>query len=58
LSQKLEEEVTIKREVTGVIRDLIFFVKYLREQGRVGPIPDDSVLLSLAREFWDSEHGE
>jgi len=55
---KLEEEVTVKREVTGVLRDLVLFVKYLREQGRIGLIPDDSTLISLAREFWDCEHGE
>jgi hypothetical protein len=58
LNQKLTERVTVDREVTGVIRDLVFFVKYLREQCRVGPIPEDAVLLQCAREFWDREHGE
>lgn len=58
MAEKIVETVTVEREVTGPILDLVLFVKYLREQGRVGPIPEDSVLVQQAREFWDHEHGE
>ena len=58
MNQKLEEEVTVRREVTGTIRDLVLFVKFLREQGTIGPVPDDTALVREAREFWDREHGE
>jgi len=58
MAEKIMETVTIDREVTGVIRDLIFFVKYLRKTGQIGPIPENDVLLAAAREFWDIQHGE
>jgi hypothetical protein len=55
---KLTERVMVEREITGTIRDLVMFVHYLREAGRIGPIPADPVLVEQAREFWDREHGE
>jgi len=55
---KLYETVTIKREITGPIRDLVLFVKQLREQGRIGTIPDDEVLVQQAKDFWEAQHGD
>lgn len=55
MTYKLEEEVTVKREVTGIIRDLVMFVRSLRDEGYIDEIPND---VERAREYWDREHGE
>ena len=57
---KLTETVTVEREVTGVIRDLVMFVYYLRGNGYSDKIDvlTDKELLKAARDFWDEEHGE
>lgn len=59
-NHKLTERVTIDREVTGVIRDLVLFVHYLREEGHGVQIEklDDATLLRAANNYWDREHGE
>jgi hypothetical protein len=60
LNQKLTERVTVEQEVTGVIRDLVLFVHYLRETscGGVDVRLSDDALLRAARNYWDREHGE
>jgi ribosomal protein L1 len=59
---KLTETVTIEQEVTGVIADLVHFVRYVgRVLGQRGLNPSaatDEQLISLARDFWDTQHGE
>jgi hypothetical protein len=60
LNKKLTERVTVEQEVTGVIRDLVFFVHYLRENSHGLPLETmkDDELLRAARNYWDREHGE
>lgn len=58
MAEKLTEKVTVEREITGPIRDLVLFVKYLREQGRIGPIPENEVLIQQANDFWENQHGD
>jgi hypothetical protein len=60
VNHKLTERVTIEQEVTGVIRDLVLFVHYLRETSHGVAIEklDDGALLRAARNYWDREHGE
>lgn len=60
MSKKLIERVVIEQEVTGVIRDLVLFVHYLRENSHgmaLETIKDDE-LLRAAQNYWDREHGE
>ena len=59
-NRKLTERVTVDQEITGVIRDLVFFVHYLRD-GHPGidiEKLDDATLVRAARNYWDREHGE
>lgn len=60
LNKKLTERVTVDQEVTGVIRDLVLFVHYLRENNQGSRIEGltDAELLRAARNYWDREHGE
>ena len=37
MNKKLTERVTVEQEVTGVIRDLVLFVHYLRENSHGCP---------------------
>lgn len=57
---KLTERVMVEREITGVVRDLVMFVHYLRENSHgcaLETLKDDE-LVRAARNFWDREHGE
>lgn len=58
MSRKLTETVTVEREITGVIRDLVIFVHYLRATGLDMNTATDAALVEAARAFWDREHGE
>ena len=49
--EKLMEKVFIEVEVTGAAKDLVLFVKHLRQTGWVGPVASDDQLIRLAREF-------
>jgi hypothetical protein len=56
---KLTERVTVDREITGIIRDLVLFVRYLEECGLCDDLElDNDSLVRAAREYWDREHGE
>jgi hypothetical protein len=60
---KLEETVTVTREVPRPIADLVFFVKFLRERAAsryVNGIQsmNDEELLVAARDYWAYAHGE
>lgn len=52
----LKEKVTIEREVTGVIADLVHFARRLQTK-EVWKMTD-AELVAEARDFWDSRHGE
>jgi len=56
---KIEETVTVTREVTGPIKDLVGFVRYLIGQKVIDPVShSNEELVKYARVFWDREHGE
>ena len=54
--KKLTEEVTITREVSGRIRDLVFFARSV--QDRDIKAMSDKELIAAANAFWDQQHGE
>lgn len=56
---KITELVTVEREVTGMIRDLVLFVRYVDEETKTA-IEDltNEQLVVMARDFWEREHGE
>lgn len=59
-NNKLTERVVVEQEVTGVIRDLVMFARYLSKHSRGVPVEkqSDADLLDAARNYWDREHGE
>ena len=52
----LTETVTVKREVTGVIADLVNFAKKISLHD-INDLSDEQ-LIKMARDFWESQHGE
>ena len=60
------ETVTREEQVTGVIADMINFVRYLDgvydfaklDTEFADVINKDDVMVQLARAFWDQQHGE
>lgn len=57
--KKIEETVTITREITGPVRDLVGFVRYLSDIKLIDPKrATDEQLVAHARIFWNREHGE
>lgn len=56
----LKETVTVEREVTGIIADLVHFARKLGTELRIEGLArlSDSQLIQLARDYWDSQHGE
>jgi hypothetical protein len=58
-ARRLTEKVTVEREITGVIRDLVMFVRYLEDSGLdIEVAIDDAELVRHARDYWEREHGE
>lgn len=57
---KLTETVTVTRDVPYQIADLVYFVRHLETHGKlvVGSGVDDALLVSMARLFYDTQHGE
>ena len=64
---EVKETVTVTREITGPIRDLVKFALFLQDQGihEISPyaanLTQDQRLEQLvihARVFWQCEHGE
>jgi hypothetical protein len=59
MANKLTETVTTEREVTGVVADLVHFVQWLQSKPEAfGPKWDQQRLITLARDWYDSQHGE
>lgn len=54
---KLIEKVVVEQEVTGPIADLVYFARYVMQLNMDHRTTDDQ-LIKLAREFWDTQHGE
>lgn len=57
MTVKLEETVTVRRQVPQALADLVFFAQYLRAR----KIPLDSTdeeLIRAARAYWNQEHGD
>ncbi len=60
MSTPLRRTVTTTQPITGVIRDLVYFVKRLEAAGMVkfvGMVTDEQ-LVAQADAFWESAHGE
>jgi hypothetical protein len=57
---KLEETVTITRQVPREIADLVNFARSLGGNLQIDGLNrlSDSQLIALARDFWDTQHGE
>ena len=55
---KLTEKVTVEQEVTGIIADLVCFVRYVGQRNLNPLTATDAQLINLARDFWDTQHGE
>ncbi len=53
---KLTETVTVVREVPWRIADLVYFARSLAGYD-INKLSDDE-LVRLARDFWDTQHGE
>ena len=62
MAEKLVETVTVEREVTGPLRDLVLFAKHLYKENIITPSDGDDfsneVLLREAKVFWEREHGD
>lgn len=52
----LYETVTVKRQVTGVIADLVHFARSLAN--RDIKAMSDEELVNAANAYWDNQHGE
>jgi hypothetical protein len=52
----LKETVTVTREVSPRIADLVYFAKSL--SGKDIKSLSDEELIRLAKDFWESRHGE
>ena len=57
---KLTEKVVVEREVPKHITDLVNFARSLGGNLQLDGINrlSDSQLINLARDFWDTQHGE
>lgn len=55
---KLTQKVVVEQEVTGIIADLVNFIKRLRDNGTDIFNLTDAMLIERARNFWDDQHGE
>lgn len=55
---KLTETIIVKREITGVIADLVHFVRYLENRATPTSQLTDDKLIELASDFWETQHGE
>lgn len=52
----LEETVTVRRPVDPRIADLVYFARSLSGY-TIDNLSDDQ-LVTLAKDFWDTQHGE
>ena len=56
---ELKKTVTVQVKVDSRIADLVYFVKSLRRiPGFNLEQATDEALISLAEDFWDTQHGE
>jgi hypothetical protein len=60
MKEKLIVRVTVDQQVTGVIRDLVLFVHFLRQNDFGAKIEEltDEQLVKSAKNYWSSEYGE
>ena len=56
-ADKITETVTVEREVTGVVMDLVNFARSLAP---ITPelLANDEYMVRSARDYWDRHHGE
>jgi hypothetical protein len=59
MTNKLTETVTVERKVPGALADLVRFAQWLQAKPEAfGPKYDQQRLIALARDWWETNHGE
>lgn len=57
--EPLTKVVTARVKVSQTIADLVYFVKYIREEhAEKYLLMSDDELVAAAESFWDRQHGE